>query len=192
MKTKILNFVLAFALLSSATVIAQNEFDELAVNELESTVNWKGYKVLGEHEGTINVKKGTLFFDGPKLVNGTIEIDMTSINTTDLEGEMKGNLDGHLKSDDFFGTANHGTATLVIKSVEKGKDAATKASGELTIKGITHPITLEIEMGDDMFTASMKVDRTKYGIKYKSASFIDGLKDKAIKDIFDINATIRY
>lgn len=43
---------------------------------------------------------------------------MTSLESTDLSGNMKGKLDGHLKSDDFFGVENHPEATLMLTSVK--------------------------------------------------------------------------
>ena len=41
-------------------------------------------------------------------------------------------------------------------------------------------------------TAKLKIDRTKYGIKYGSASFFDDLKDRAISDEFDIDVAIKF
>ena len=51
-------FVLAVSLMSFATLT------EKSVDIDNSKVNWKGYKVTGQHEGTINLKSGTLVFDG--------------------------------------------------------------------------------------------------------------------------------
>jgi hypothetical protein len=41
-------------------------------------------------------------------------------------------------------------------------------------------------------TADLKIDRTKYDIKYGSASFFDGLKDKAIYDVFDLHVNLKF
>ena len=67
---------------------------------------------------------------------------MTTINTTDLEGKGKTNLDGHLKSDDFFGTEKFPTATLVIKSIGEKSANVYSVTGDLTIKGKTESIKL--------------------------------------------------
>jgi polyisoprenoid-binding protein YceI len=117
---------------------------------------------------------------------------MTTINTTDLEGEYKGKLDGHLKSDDFFGVANYPTATLVFKDVTASGKNAYAVSGELTIKGKTNPVTFTISIYGSKATASLKVDRTEYDVRYGSASFFDGLKDKAIYDEFDLVADLEF
>src|SRR6056297_681473 len=72
----------------------------LEVDVETSTLTWKGYKVTGSHEGYIYLKSGTLDYEDGKLVGGNFEVDMTTINCTDLEGKMKNKLEGHLRSDD--------------------------------------------------------------------------------------------
>ena len=62
------------------------------VDAAKSTVNWVGKKVTGEHSGNIMLKEGTLIFKGKKVVGGNFTVDMTTINTTDLEGKGKTNL----------------------------------------------------------------------------------------------------
>ena len=67
------------------------EQETIEINTEVSQVTWKGYKVTGEHKGTIKLKSGSLFFtDGDKLAGGSFVIDMTTITCTDLEGEYKG------------------------------------------------------------------------------------------------------
>jgi len=190
------NTIKNFAIVALVTFTAFS-FTSIGENKKEiktdvSKVVWKGYKVTGSHEGTIAIQSGSLSFEDEKLIGGAFVIDMTTINTTDLEGEYKGKLDGHLKSDDFFGIANHPTANLVFKDVtSSGKNAYT-VSGDLTIKGKTNPVTFTISIYGNKATASLKVDRTKYDVKYGSSSFFDGLKDKAIYDEFDLVADLEF
>lgn len=158
----------------------------------KSEVVWKGYKVTGSHEGTIDIKSGSLVFEGDKLTGGEFVIDMTTISSTDLEGEYKGKLDGHLKSDDFFGVVNHPTAKLVFKSVTVSGKNAYDVVGDLTIKNKTNPVNFKISIYGNKATASLKVDRTKYDVRYGSSSFFDGLKDKAIYDEFDLISDLEF
>ncbi|WP_159021592.1 YceI family protein [Formosa sp. L2A11] len=161
------------------------------VDVKESQVNWTGHKVTGQHDGTITLKEGTLEFNGQTLTGGAFTMDMTSINTTDLEGESKTKLDGHLKADDFFGTDKFPTATLKFTKVEAlGSDYAV--TGDLTIKGITKPVTFKMNVTEDTAKAALKIDRTLYDIKYGSASFFDNLQDKAIYNEFDINVSLKF
>ena len=68
--------------------------DKKVIKTDVSKVVWKGYKVTGSHEGTIAIQSGSLIFEDDKLTSGEFVIDMTTINTTDLEGEAKGKLEG--------------------------------------------------------------------------------------------------
>ncbi|MDO6759246.1 YceI family protein [Tamlana sp. 2_MG-2023] len=186
-KLAVVALVTVFA--SSFTTIGG---EKKAVKTEESTVVWKGYKVTGSHEGTIAIKSGTLEFDKDKLVGGEFVIDMTTISSTDLEGEYKGKLDGHLKSDDFFGVEKFPTSKLVFKKVKASGKNAYNVTGDLTVKGKTHAIDFTISIYGSKATASLKIDRTKYDIRYGSASFFDDLADKAIYDEFDIVADLEF
>ncbi|NQX82892.1 MAG: YceI family protein [Flavobacteriaceae bacterium] len=192
MKKSILSislFVLAtFALLS----FKPNHEDKKQINIEKSQVKWKGEKVTGSHEGLISLKGGSLTFENSKLTGGEFVMDMASINVTDLEGEYKGKLEGHLKADDFFGTSKFPTAKLVMKMVKETSKGNYNVVASLTIKGITESVTFDMVVSGNKATVSTKIDRTKYGIKYGSASFFDNLKDKAIYDEFDLNVELVF
>lgn len=184
MKKTILSLSLV-TLFGSSAMANPIEKDTKEVKTSESTVTWKGYKVGGSHTGTISLESGALEFDGEKLVGGEFLVNMSSISATDLEGEYKDKLDGHLKSDDFFGTADHPTAKLVFTKVKSTGKNSYEVQGDLTIKGTTEPITFDLSVYGDKATASLKVDRTKYDVKYGSG-IIGTAKDKLIYDEFDL------
>lgn len=180
--------VVAFITFSFTTI--DEEKKEIKTDK--SKVVWKGYKVTGSHEGTINLQSGFLTFNEDKLTGGEIVIDMTTLISTDLEGEYKGKLEGHLKSDDFFGVETYPTATLVFKNVEVfGKNSYT-VIGDLTLKGKTNSITFIISIYGSKASVFLKIDRSKYDVKYGSASFFDGLKDKVIYDEFDLVSDLEF
>jgi polyisoprenoid-binding protein YceI len=188
MKKMMIAALVAFVTFSFTTV----DVEKKEVKTAESKVVWKGYKVTGSHEGTIDLKSGSLSFNEDKLVGGEFVMDMTSLVCTDLEGDSKGKLEGHLKSDDFFGTATYKTANLVFTDVKAtGKNAYT-VKGDLTIKDKTNPVEFTISIYGNKATASVKIDRTEYGVRYGSASFFDGLKDKAIYDEFDLVTDLEF
>ena len=157
-----------------------------------SKVVWKGYKVTGSHEGTINLKSGFLTFNEGNLNGGEFVMNMNSLITTDLEGEYKSKLEGHLKSDDFFGVEKNPTAALIFTKVERNGKNAYKVTGDLTIKGITKQIVFDFSVYGNKATTSLKIDRTKYDVRYGSTSFFDNLKDKAIYDEFDLIADLEF
>lgn len=177
---------MAFAVSSFVTSI------EKKVDVVNSKITWKGHKVTGEHDGYIILESGALQFDDKnQLTGGSFVMNMPTLTVTDLEGEMKGKLEAHLKSDDFFSTDKHSTAKFVITNVS-GKDGKYKVTGDLTIKGITNPNTFDMVVSGNTAKADIKVDRTKYDIKFRSASFFDGLKDKAIYDNFDLFVNLKF
>ncbi|WP_437372955.1 YceI family protein [Maribacter litoralis] len=178
-------FVAVFGFSATATTPIDGKKKEVKVSE--STVTWKGYKVTGAHNGSINLKSGHLEMNGKKLTGGEFVVDMTSITVNDLEaGKGKEKLEGHLKSADFFGVENNPTSKLVFTSVKPMNDNSYTVTGDLTIKGITKPVTLVVSMFENKATATVKIDRTKFDIKYGSGSFFDNLGDKAIYDDFDL------
>ena len=181
--------VILFALVTfSFTTL--NEKKEIKADK--SKVVWKGYKVTGSHEGTIAIKSGSLTFDNNKLVGGEFTMDMSTITNTDLEGAYKGKLEGHLKSDDFFGVEKHPTASLVFTNVKATGKNSYKVTGDITIKGKTESITFDFSVYGNKANASLKVDRSKFDVRYGSTSFFDGLKDKAIYDEFDLVADLEF
>jgi len=162
------------------------------VKTATSKVVWKGYKVTGAHDGVISLQSGHLVFDKDQLTGGGFVIDMTSLTVADLQGEYKQKLEGHLKSDDFFGVEKHPTASLEITKVTSTGKNSYEVTANLTIKGKTAPTTFDMSIYGSKATVSLKIDRTKYGVKYGSASFFDGLKDKAIYDEFDLVADLEF
>ncbi len=187
-------FSLALALIIGASVNATTPVNEekKEVNTSTSKVTWKAYKVTGSHTGTVNLNSGALTFEGDKLTGGEFEVDMTSLISTDLEGEYKGKLEGHLKSDDFFGVATHPTSSLVFTKVSASGKNSYEVTGDLTIKGITKAVTLDVSIYGSKATATMKIDRAEYDVRYGSGSFFENLGDKTIYDEFDLVVDLEF
>ena len=188
-----------FILLASLGIISAFTFPEkptttYVVDVEQSTVRWTGKKVTGQHNGVIDVQEGTLELDGDQLKGGQFVIDMGSLSNEDLEGENRAKLEGHLKSDDFFGVQGYPTAELVITQATPQEGDQYTVTGDLTIKGTTHPIEFPatVRLQDDQVTAeaTITVDRTQYDVRYGSSSFFDNLGDKVIYDKFDIDVSL--
>ena len=171
---KSLCFLLALLLASSLAHSAQYK-----IKPENSQLKWLGKKVTGQHEGTIKVKKGFVDFTKGQ---GSVEVDMTSIDVTDLEGDWKKKLDGLLRSDDFFSVKNHNTAKLKMNKIKFAGKAQYKVEGDLTIKGVTKPVSFTATRQNNKFKGFLTFDRTDFGIKYKSGKFFEDLGDKLIYD----------
>lgn len=192
---------LLFGLLASAVVTTSGVTEPapaketFSANVAKSTITWKGYKVLGSHTGTIQLKEGKLDYTDGSLTGGYFIIDMATLDCTDLTGEYKDKLVGHLKSDDFFGVANHPTAKFQItKVISRGKPGEYKIVGNLTIKETTKEIkfltTIDESSDAPVANATIKVDRSEFNVRYGSGSFFDNLGDNTIYDEFDLNISL--
>ncbi|MBB4118980.1 polyisoprenoid-binding protein YceI [Mesonia hippocampi] len=183
------SIAIGLALLGSTSILAQ---DTKKINTKTSKIEWKGEKLTGSHEGTLHFKSGHLKLENNKLVGGEFIVDMKSLNVTDISGEGKQKLEGHLSSDDFFGVKNHPTAKLVITNVAEKGHNDYGVIAKLTIKGTTKTINFDIEVKANEAEAELVIDRTNYGIKYGSGSFFDNLGDKTIYDDFEIDVELKF
>ena len=162
-----------------------------SVDTEASSVKWFAKKVTGAHNGQVKMKSGNLDFQDGVLTGGRFVMDMNSIVCDDLSGESKGKLEGHLKSDDFFGVANYPEATFVItQAVPRGTPGSYKIVGNMTIKESTEEIRFNAqldEVGEQMVgTTTITLDRSQYDIRFGSGSFFENLGDRTIYDDFDL------
>lgn len=188
MKLKLTSLALLIVVIASSAFVAPVfKADTYKVDASKSSITWVGKKLTGSHNGTIDLQSGSLSFNGKKLAGGNFVIDMTTIKDADKSA----NLEKHLKADDFFGTDKFASSTFTIKKVA-GNGNTVNVTGDLTIKGITNSITFPATLvwnADGSVTASadkVSVDRTKFGIKYKSKSIFPDVGDKMINDEFEL------
>jgi len=162
----------------------------------KSTLSWIGKEITTKtHTGTIDIKSGKIRVEENKSVSGEVLLSMITLNVTDLEGKSKEYLEGHLKSEDFFGVNDFPEAKLTFKSNNLSKDQNRLSfDGELTIKSITEKVTFDAVLKKENpfleADASLTFDRTKFNVRYRSGSFFDDLGDKLILDDIKVNMNI--
>jgi polyisoprenoid-binding protein YceI len=167
----------------------------------QSEVKWTGKKVTGMHTGTIQLKSGEIMTLGAIPTGGSFVIDMSTIKDADLtDPGYNAKLVGDLKSDNFFGVDKNPTSTFEITDLSaiahpKPGEPNYNIKGDLTIKGVTHPVSFAalITMDGDMLKATakgIKVDRTLYNIRYGSKKFFKSIGDKAISDEFLLDVAL--
>jgi polyisoprenoid-binding protein YceI len=188
MKLKITSFALLLtAVVFTAFVAPLSKPVSYTVDVEKSSLTWIGKKLTGGHNGTIALQSGNLLFDGKKLSGGNFAIDMATIKDADKSER----LEGHLKADDFFGVDKFATSTFVIKKVTQSGNKLN-VSGNLTIKGVTQAVSFPATLAwntDGSVTATAEkivVDRTKFGIKYRSKGMFPDIGDKMIYDDFEL------
>lgn len=171
----------------------KNQAFKIAV--AQSNIDWTGRKVTGAHNGTIGIKSGELVLQNGKLTGGNFVVDVTSIKILDVtDPATNKQFWGHLASDDFFSLEQHPEATFVITNVAAKENNAYDITGDLTIKGITHPVKFKaaLNQNGDTLTATgrITIDRTLYGIKFRSGNFFTNLGDTLIYNDFDLDVTL--
>lgn len=189
MKLKITSFALLLVVAISTAFIAPVRKPVSYKVDLEkSSLTWSGKKLTGGHNGTIALQSGELLADGKKLTGGNFVINMATIKDADKSDR----LEGHLKADDFFGVDKFATSNFVVKKVAAAGANKVTITGDLTIKGVTNSITFPATVAwnaDGSIAATADkiiVDRTKFGIKFRSKGMFPDIGDKMIYDEFEL------
>ncbi|PZX58310.1 polyisoprenoid-binding protein YceI [Algoriphagus ratkowskyi] len=157
---------------------SNDSLDTLHIDLNRSSIKWKGTKMmgLGSHEGEISIQKGYLLVQDEILTGGEISVDMRSITVTDIPATDPipiRNLTNHLKSTDFFDVDKYPISNLNFLSIEKLQNNNLLVHASLTIKGISNPVSFEIEkLGINHFQTSLQIDRFEWDIAY-SGSWVD-------------------
>src|SRR5690606_15202178 len=137
-------------------------------------------------------------------LTGEFIIDVDSLDMVSLGGGKAGQesiLEGHLKGERFFDTANYPTAKFTITDVEPkvlpGPDHSDyTATGQLTIKGQTNEISFPMKVvvddkGEVWVTAQLEIDRTKWGIDFGSASIAEEITENIIGDEVKLDLKVK-
>ena len=187
---------------STEVAVTENSLGNYLVDTAASSIKWTGTKPTGKHTGTIALKEGGFTVTDGKIENGIFTVDMTSITVTDLEGDDKAKLEGHLKGlggkeseDHFFNTTKFPTSEFKIVGVENA-NGAYFVKGILTMKGISKPVEFpaEITITDTDVTLHsdpFKINRTLWGVNYASKSVFDDLKDKFVDDDIELEVNVK-
>ncbi|MFZ2057112.1 MAG: YceI family protein [Acidimicrobiales bacterium] len=120
-----------------------------------------------DYEGTIVVA------DDPAASSVEVTIQAASINTND-EGR-----DNHVRTNDFLSVDEFPTLTFRSTKVDLGSNGDWKVNGDMTVRGVTRPIVLDVEFegviqdpwGNQRlgFTASGEIDRNDFGVSFNAA-----------------------
>lgn len=189
-KSQEMKKAILFLGLSGLLIIQAAAQTKLTADTEKTKLVWLGEKVTGQHTGSINLQSGSINYQDNKIISGEIVINMASLK----DSEANARLEGHLKSEDFFGVEKFPTAKLLITGSTSFEKGTAVVSGTLTIKDVTNPIEFKAttQKKDDgtWFFANISIDRTKFNIRYGSGSFFDNLGDKVIYDEFKLKVSL--
>lgn len=156
---------------SRATVAAPADPVSYEVDTVHSSVVFKvKHMNVSWFYGRFNDVKGTIVYDEkkPEASSVTVEIATESVDT------KAENRDKHLQSPDFFSAKEFPTMTFKSKSVKKGEKGKLAVAGELTLHGVTKPLTCEVELVGTAksqkgelagFETSFTIKREDFGMK---------------------------
>lgn len=165
-----------------------------SIDTKESVVTWKGSMLIGSnsHTGYVYISKGELMIENGQLMGGTAEVNMNTIE--DNKHGSNNGLVKHLKSPDFFDVEKFPISAIIITKVESTNNEDKKVTGNLTIKGITHPVTfpakINVEDGIVQMDGKLVIDRTQWDVRYNSGKFYYNLADETISDSVEFNIKI--
>jgi polyisoprenoid-binding protein YceI len=150
--------------------------------------------VISDVKGEFAKTEGKAQIDEADLSKSSVEviIDVASVDTRDAKR------DAHLKSADFFDVARFPTITFKSTKVEAGKDGTLTVTGDLTMHGVTKPVTLEGSItkaitdpwGNTRRGASFtgKLDRKAWGISWGKMTDVGAVAGDEVK--LDIQAEL--
>ena len=125
--------------------------------------------------GQFSNVKGTVQWDDEDITKSTVDISI-DVNSVDTREPKR---DAHLKSADFFDAAKYPEMTFKSKKIEKAADGKLKVTGDLTIRGTTREVILDVDgptnpikdmqgMQRAALTATTKINRQDYGVKWNA------------------------
>jgi polyisoprenoid-binding protein YceI len=134
------------------------------------------HMMISNVKGSFSGLSGTLFEDASNPNQSRVEaaIDLTTISTGDPQR------DGHLKSPDFFDAEHYPQMIFKSTKVEKKGNEEYAVTGDLTVHGVTKPVTFDVEgpssPGKDPWgntriglSARTKINRKDFGLSWNSA-----------------------
>jgi polyisoprenoid-binding protein YceI len=146
-----------------------------ALDVAHSTVEFVAkHLMVSRVRGRFSDFSGTVVIgEEPQDSHVEVTIDAGSISTGNPDR------DAHLRSADFFDVEHHPTLEFRSASVEHVDDEKWKVNGELTIRGVSRPVVLDVEFNGAAttpwsttaigFTASTEVDREEWGLTWNAA-----------------------
>jgi polyisoprenoid-binding protein YceI len=174
--------VLLVIVITICSILRSYGQEHLKIDNSKSEIKWSGEYTFyfGGHDGTISFSEGYFIKNNDVITGGEFIIDMNSIVCDDIKKEdANESLVDHLKDPDFFDVAKFPTAKIAITEVHYIDSTQMKVYADLTIKGITKPISFqaEVDFETKQMTTKFKIDRMLWNISYNSK-----MRDGAISD----------
>ena len=186
------NFKISIFLVFIIFYCLQVEAQDYKLNHQKSSINWIGKAAFNSYapKGTIKAKSGTLKLEGEVVKELVLIIDMKSLHHSNKD------LKSHLRNKDFFEVKKYTKASFVLVEPVAISKNKTMLVGDMTIKNSKNKerilVTIQTTTNEMKISYEVKIDRTKYGVKFNSPSFFKKLKENAIADEFKIKGVFVF
>ncbi len=186
------SLVIAFVSLVLFSFKSKGDNIYIPVDVTKSKIEWFARKIAGKHNGFISILSGTIETNGKMVTGGRFIVDTKSMTDVDVHFKSSNRwLMGHLKNN-FFQVEKYPTASFVITSVTPNAEKFD-VIGKLTIKDSTQeikfPADISITPTSVNATATIKLDRRKFGVDYGSG-VIKRMANKAIYNEFELKINL--
>lgn len=167
---------LVLAMMLQAVACTQKLQSDWQLDVQKSKVFWNTDKnMMGGHSGYFLFQSGNLQYSAAgEPERGTFHMDMNSIRSTDNPDETgRKNTDADLRNNQFFASEKHPLATMEVKKIARiGSSMNYHVAGDLTIKGITHPIeftaTINTKSNTSHITANVDISHQLWDLGQKT------------------------
>lgn len=173
---------IAFALSMIAGLALTANAETFQIDRSHSSVGFSvSHLTVSRVKGNFSDFSGTIQYDSADVSKSSVEIEIKAYSvTTGNEGR-----DRHLKSPDFFAVDSFPGLTFKSTKVTKKTDKTFEIVGDLTMRGVTKPVTLNAEligvlndpqMGKRLgFSATGRLNRQDFGVRYNDMLDSGGL-----------------
>ncbi|MFC1572284.1 YceI family protein [Candidatus Eisenbacteria bacterium] len=147
--------------------------DTYEIDAVHSSANFKVRHIFSHVTGSFTEFSGELIYDAEKPEKSSISLTINAASI-DTKNERR---DGHLRGEDFFHVEAYPTITFASKEIVRDKDKEVfKVTGDLTIRGVTKSVVVDVEIlgfGEIAgmgyrggLSATTKINRKDFGLKW--------------------------
>jgi polyisoprenoid-binding protein YceI len=162
---------------TTATAAANAGAAAWEIDPVHSTAGFRVRHLMVSHvRGELGPVSGTIWIDDQDLARSRVDVSIDARGITTREPKR----DEHLRSSDFLDVTNHPTVTFVSTEVRPEARGRLQVTGDLTIRGVTRPVTLEVDPLSPVVsdpwgntkrgaTARTRINRKDWGVQWNLA-----------------------
>ncbi|MGC9453053.1 MAG: YceI family protein [Oceanipulchritudo sp.] len=155
-------------------------------------IEWSGSMPAKTHTGLLTPKSFKVSItDEGKVESLDVDLDMTGIDVTDLEGKNRTKLIKHLSSEDFFFVEKYPVSTFQLEQYADGL-----LHGTITIRGIAKHMAIPVTVKGSpeqgwVLSGRFTFNRQDFNVNYQNGGLFGVAKDKLIRDEVQLDIELK-